>query len=118
MLNSLLEKYVVLQAEEEKLNQQKAELKNQILEEMDKLGVNKYTYENISATVADRESFKYNDELAMIQWCKNNGYASLIKESVNTTAMNKELKKSNLLTESLNTYYTKTLSRSLTVKEG
>lgn len=118
MLDNLLESYVKLQKEEERLADEKTNLKNQILEELDKLGVNKYSYDNITATVADRESFKYNDELAMIQWCKNNGYSALIKESVNTTAMNKELKKSNLLTESLNTYYTKTLSKSLTVKEA
>lgn len=115
MLDNLLREYAEIQIKEAELAERKLGLKAMIIEEMG--DQDKYTTpDNISATLTDKETFKYNDELSIINYLKKNKMDNFIVEKVNAVALNKELKKKTVLAESLKSYYTKTNSTSLTVK--
>ena len=115
MLDNLLKEYFEIQIKEEELSTRKSELKNLIIEEMG--DNNKYiSPDNVSATLTDKETFKYTDELSIINYLKKNKMENFIVEKVNAVALNKELKKKTVLSESLKPYYTKTTSTSLTIK--
>ena len=117
-LEELLETYNNVQIEEAKIKSQKEELKTQILEEMSKENTTKYlTEDNISATIAKKETFKYVDELSMIKYLQENGYNQFVELKIKTTDMNKELKKQSTLTEALSSYVTKSSVDSLSVKK-
>lgn len=117
-LEELLETYNNVQLEETKIKTQKDELKAQILEEMSKENTTKYlTEDNISATIAKKETFKYVDELSMIKYLQENGYNQFVELKIKTTDMNKELKKQSTLTEALSSYVTKSSVDSLSVKK-
>lgn len=117
-LEELLETYNNVQIEETKIKTQKDELKAQILEEMSKENTTKYlTEDNISATIAKKETFKYVDELSMIKYLQENGYNQFVELKIKTTDMNKELKKQSTLTEALSSYVTKSSVDSLSVKK-
>ena len=116
-LEELLKSYNDIQVEETKIKTSKDELKAQILEEMSKENTTKYlTEDNISATIAKKETFKYVDELSMIKYLQENGYSQFIELKVKTTEMNKELKKPGVLNEALSSYVTKSSVDSLSVK--
>lgn len=116
-LEELLKSYDEVQQEETRIKASKDELKSQILEEMSKEGSNKYlTQDNISATIANKETFKYVDELSMIKYLQENGYGQFVEFKIKTTEMNKELKKQSVLAESLSPYVTKSCVESLSVK--
>lgn len=118
-LEELLESYNNVQIEETKIKTQKDELKLQILEEMAKENTTKYlTEDNISATIAKKETFKYVDELSMINYLQENGYSQFVELKIKTTDMNKELKKSTQLSEALTPYVTKSVVESLSVKKN
>lgn len=109
--------YANLQTQVEELQKQMDSLRGEILSEMSDLGVDKYTTTSgETAQVTLKETFKYVDEAAMINWLKANGYTQFIKEKVDTTPMNKELKKGLTLTESLKPMFTKNVTSSLSVK--
>lgn len=117
-LDRLVNQYNELQAQAEDISTQMSTLKATIIEELDDITEYVTTDTHVTAKVVAKETFKYTDESAMIKWLKNNGYAQFVVEKVNTTPMNKELKKGLTLTESLKTMFTKTTSYSLTVKEN
>ena len=54
----------------------------------------------------------------MINYLKEKGLTDLITEKINTTSMNKELKKGLSLTEDLKTMYTKNTTEVLSVKRA
>lgn len=113
-----INKYKEIQDQIESLEAIKNELKNQIIEEMDSSNLNNILTETgVSAKLVDKQNFKYLDELAIMRFLKENGYEQFIKQSIDTTNMNKELKKSNLLAESLKSLYTVNTNRTLMVKE-
>ena len=107
--------YYELKSQMESLDEQLSVLKNAIVEDMG--DEDKFVCDNgLTAQLAIKETFKYVDEAFMVKWLKNNGYSQFVVEKVNTTPMNKELKKGLTLTESLKPMYTKTVSTTLTVK--
>lgn len=116
-LNEKIINYTKLQKEQEELKVKADELKNLIISEMEEQGLVSTSVDNYSVTVSTRESIKYSDEPAIISYCESNGLTNYIVKKVNTTALNKELKKKNTLTESLSPYYTTSQAKVLTVKE-
>lgn len=85
---------------------------------MSKENTTKYlTEDNISATIAKKETFKYVDELSMIKYLQENGYGQFVELKVKTVEMNKELKKPGVLNEALSSYVTKSRVESLSVKK-
>lgn len=110
--------YKKIQDQIDSLEAQKNELKTQIIEEMTSNGLfNLSTEDGISAKIVDKQNFKYLDELAIMKYLKENGYDQFIKQSIDTTNMNKELKKSSLLAENLKNLYSVTTNKTLMVKE-
>ena len=117
-LNEKINNYYKLSKQMSELKAQADTLKEEILKEMIAQNCKKQITENgVSATVVDKELFSYTDELGIITYLKNNGLTKFISEEINTTELNKELKKSSSLCESLNKYYVKNNKSTLTVKE-
>lgn len=114
MLNENVKKYADLKAQADLIKEQMEELKTQIINEM---GAEKsfVADDGTVAKLVDKETFKYTDESAMIKYLKDNNMTSYIVEKVNTVPMNKELKKGMSLTESFKSWYTKTVTTSLSV---
>lgn len=114
-LNEKVKEYADLKAQADSIAEQLTALKEEIVEAMgdeDEFTADDGTVAKINA----KETFKYVDEASMVKWLKNNGYSQFVVEKVNTTPMNKELKKGLTLTESLKPMYTKTVSSVLVVE--
>ncbi len=117
MIDKLLADYVDLQVQEENLKVQKENLRQQIINILNEQGSNRYiSADNISATISDKETFKYNDELGILRYLKENGYSRYVQEKIIATDLNKELKKPTKLTEALSSMFSKTKSTVLTVR--
>lgn len=117
MINESIKKYFELQAQADAIKEEMAQLKDSIVNEMDAQGVNTYEVDDLKAQVVSKDTFKYNDELGMITYLKNNGFEKFVVEKLDTTSLNKELKKGLSLSESLSGMYTKTTAPSLTIKK-
>ena len=112
---SKIEKYKELKLQKETIEAEMKLLNNEIVDEMINEGVNKIETPNgIIAQVVTKESLSYDDEIATIKYLKENNLEKYIKETIDTKALNAEVKKSNLLKESLKP--TSKISYSLTVK--
>lgn len=116
MINENVKRYFELQAQAEAIKEEMAQLKESIVGDMDAQGVSTYEVDGIKAQVVAKDTFKYDDEFGIINYLKNNGLERYVVEKVDTTSLNKELKKGLSLSESLNGMYTKTTSPSLTIK--
>lgn len=115
--NEMIKKYYDLQKLVEEYKTEMETLKGEIISDMESKDLNKtVTEEGITAQIVNKETFKYNDEIGMIKYLKEQGLNQFIQEKINTTLFNKELKKSGVLTESLNPMFTKTITKSFSVK--
>jgi len=117
-LNKLVNDYNELKAQADDIDNKMSALKTKILEELGDAREYMTTDTHVTAKVVAKETIKYVDESAMINWLKNNGYSKFVVEKVDTTPMNKELKKGLTLTESLKSMFTKTTSYTLKVEEN
>ena len=115
-LEEMITKYNELQNQNKVIADEMNELKANIIESMNGDDKEKVEVDNVVAQVVRKDTFKYKDEMAMINYLKNNGLERYVVEKVDTS-LNKELKKGLSLSESLNPMYEKTTSYSLTVKE-
>jgi len=78
----------------------------------------KYIGNEYSATVAYKESIKYNDEQALVTLLKqDDSLKSYVVEAINTKGLNELIKNSESVATKLNGKYTKTPQSSLTVKK-
>lgn len=118
-LNENIQKYNELQEEIARLQEQLSEYKTNIVNEMKEKSLTKTSTEDgLTAQLVFKDNFKYVDERAMINYLKEKGLTDLITEKINTTSMNKELKKGLSLTEDLKTMYTKNTTEVLSVKRA
>lgn len=116
-LDELLLKWDELIKEEERLNAEKEGLKTQIIASMEDIGVKKYENNNSTVSVITSVNISYKDELAIINYLNNHGYKGLVKNKLDTPAMNKELKKTgSVLSEALRDYYYVYNTDKLTIK--
>ena len=117
-LDQLLAEYLVIQQQEEKLKSKKDSLKAKILKSFSDKEITKYVTSdgNIESSVVEKETIKYDDEVAIIKYLKENSLNKYIKESINKSSFNKDLKSSKLLQESLEGKFSCSLSPALTVK--
>lgn len=119
LLNDLLEKYAEVQEEENNIKAIKEELKNNIVHELALIGETSYTTDtNIKGSVAMKQTVKYDDEIAIIDYLQNNGMSNFLKTVIDTSNFNKTLKTSQVLQESLKGKYSISESPALTVKRG
>ena len=116
MLDSNIKKYYELQEQLDAIKNEMASLKEEIVNDMDAQGINVFEAEDVKAQVVSKETVKYLDELAIIKQLKSEGLDRFIIEKVDTTKMNKELKTSMSLNESLNGLVAKTTAPTLIVK--
>ena len=116
-LDELLLKWDELLKEEERLDTEKEELKTQIMASMEDIGVKKYENNNSTVSVTTSVNISYKDELAIINYLNNHGYKGLVKNKLDTPAINKELKKTgSVLSEALRDYYSVYNTDKLTIK--
>lgn len=113
-LDEKINKYLEISNQKTELDAQLSELKNQIISEMgDEI---KHETGIASARIDTKETFKYDDETAMIAVLKEKGLNQYVQEKIITSSLNKELKKSGVLAESLKGLYTKSTTNSITIK--
>ena len=119
-IDEQIKKYLELNAQKEALEAQMTEVKNAITMSLanETLEGATYTTEDGNATVTKsvKENIKYSDETAMIAILESKGLNQFVTKKVVTTALNKELKKSGVITEALKGLYTSSISESLTIK--
>lgn len=119
-IDEQIKKYLELNAQKEALEAQMAEIKTAISESLvdETLEGATYTTEAGDATVTKsiKENIKYTDETAIVGILEAKGLNQFVSKKVVTTALNKELKKGGIITESLKGLYTTALSESLTIK--
>lgn len=116
MNNENLKKYYELQKQIETLSQEAETIKQTILNEMNAEGMVSYSDGTYTAKIAKRQTFKYTDENAIIAYLRSHHLAECISTKVNSTTLNKKLKASQALCESLKEYYTENQSQALSVK--
>ena len=114
-LNEMIDLYNTYQEQVNSLEESMANLKQQIMELMDKDGLTKTTTDNgVSASITLKTTFKY-DEDAAIKYLKENGYSKYVVEKIDSKKLNTELKKPTQLSESLKQWYTTTQQRAFSV---
>lgn len=116
MLNEKLERYYQLQQEIESREAEMKTLKEDIIEEMKDENISSKDTGNVVGKIVDKTTFKYNDEISMITYLKEKGLESFVNSKINTTNMNKELKKKGSLYEDLKPYVLETSTSTLSVK--
>ena len=117
MLKDNVKKYFQLQQQMEAMKQEMSELKNEIVNDMSDMDVSTFEVDDIKAQVVNKENVKYIDEIAIINTLKKEGLDRFIIEKIDTTRMNKELKTSASLNESLDGLVSKTNAPTLIVKQ-
>lgn len=118
-LDALLEQYVILQEQEASIKAAKEEIKNEFIKAFEEMGVSSYTSADggLKGSIALKTTVKYNDEVAIIKYLKNNGMSTYLKTVIDTTNFNKTLRSSQKLQESLAGKFTVSETPSLTVKK-
>ena len=116
-LNELLENYAVRQEQENEIKAKKEALKSSIVSELELAGVTSYTSDNnVRGSIAMKQSVKYDDEVAIVDYLQSNGMSNYLKTVIDTTNFNKTLKSSQALQESLKGKFSISESPALTVK--
>ncbi len=114
-LNEQVKKYAELKKQQDAIKEEMDSLKTSIVEEMG--DATSFEADNgVVAKLVAKETFKYKDEIGMINYLKEHGMSSFVVEKIDTKSMNKELKKGMSLTESLSPMFTKETTVSLTVE--
>lgn len=118
MLNEIVKQYFELKQKEDEIKAEKEGLKEIIVSEMKAQGqTSLLTEDGISAKITPTVTFKYLDEPGIMTWLEKNGLEKYIKRTIDTKALNAQLKTSATLTEGLNTMYRKNTSDSLKIEK-
>ena len=115
-LNENLERYYQLQKEVEEREEEMKSLKEEIVKEMEIEGISSQNTGLVEGKIINKASFKYNDEIAILNYLRSHRLNDFISTKVNTTAMNKELKNKGALYEDLKNYCSENNSITLSVK--
>lgn len=115
-LDERIVNYVALQQTIEEMKTKLDTEKAELIALMESEGKTKVETEHGKATISYRQNIKYSDETAIIKFCEDNGYGNFITKKVNTTALNKEIKKGGLLKESLNPFVSESETKVLKVE--
>lgn len=114
-IKELLNEYVAVSNEADKITEKKEELRQQILEVFKKNKWDDYKDDQFKAQVSNRETYKFTKKSEAIKWLRDNGYADYLKEDIDSS-LNKELKNNNrLFVEGLNGTYQVATTRMLKV---
>jgi len=118
LLNADLKEYFELKAKKEELEAKMKPLNAKIVKALEDMGEKKYSSNEYSATVAYKETIKYNDEKALIDLLKKDDVLkSYVVETINSKALNELIKNSDSVKKQLHESFTVSNSSSLTVKK-
>ena len=115
-LNEKLERYYQLQEEVSQKEEEISSLKEEIVKEMELEGITSQNTGSVEGKIINKATFKYTDEVAILNYLRSHRLNNFIQTKVNTTSMNKELKAKGALYEDLKTYCTENNSITLSVK--
>lgn len=117
MLNENVKKYSELKKQADIIKAELEALKESIVEDMNAQKQTVFSTEDgVTAKLVTKVTFDYTDEPGMIKWLEDCGLTNYIVKKINTTSLNKELKKSGMLNEGLSPMFVKKESLSLTVE--
>ena len=117
-LNEDIKEYARIKSKIDDLTKEKDNLNKKIVSALEEMKINKYECDDYQASLSYRETFKYNDEKALIDVLKKDETLNkYVVESINTKGLNDLLKKSESVATQLKENYTKTTTSSLTVKK-
>lgn len=118
MLSENVKQYFELKQKEDEIKAEKENLKEMIVSEMKAQGrTSLLTEEGISAKIISKTTFSYLDEPGLIKWLEKNGFEHYVTKTIDTKALNAQLKTSATLTEGLSTMYRQNTSESLKIEE-
>lgn len=114
----------VYKAQEDEAKKAYNELRDEVLRELESQGLTKYETEEAELIIKYVTKFTYKDEPKMVEILRSKGFNNLVKESVNTTPMNKLLKATDnglseeekVLVEEIRPYTVESLSPTVKVK--
>ena len=116
-IEKLLKEYATIEKEEKQVKEKKDNIRNEILNQIKQEGLTSYKGNDYTVSIVNKETIKYTNEQAIINYCKTHNLEGFVKEVIDTTPFNKELKtKTSVLSEDLKEYFTKTLTETLQVK--
>lgn len=120
MLDNMIKEYIDIQKQEEEIKAKKEQLGLQIKEALaNEPDATYITAEGNRAMMVEKTTFKYTDELAIMNYIKTKGLSDVyLTTKIDTTKFNKELKSEGMLFEAVKSFVTKTITEALTVKEG
>lgn len=114
----------VYKTQEDEAKKAYNELRDEVLRELESQGLTKYETEEAELIIKYVTKFTYKDEPKMVEILRSKGFNNLVKESVNTTPMNKLLKATDnglseeekVLVEEIRPYTVESLSPTVKVK--
>ena len=114
----------VYKAQEDEAKKAYNELRDEVLRELESQGLTKYETEEAELIIQYVTKFTYKDEPKMVEILRSKGFNNLVKESVNTTHMNKLLKATDnglseeekVLVEEIRPYTVESLSPTVKIK--
>lgn len=114
----------VYKTQEDEAKKAYNELRDEVLRELESQGLTKYETEEAELIIKYATKFTYKDEPKMVEILRSKGFNNLVKESVNTTPMNKLLKATDndlseeekVLVEEIRPYTVESLSPTVKVK--
>lgn len=114
----------VYKTQEDEAKKAYNELRDEVLRELESQGLTKYETEEAELIITYVTKFTYKDEPKMVEILRSKGFNNLVKESVNTTHMNKLLKATDnglseeekVLVEEIRPYTVESLSPTVKVK--
>ncbi|HQQ39364.1 MAG: hypothetical protein BWX57_00381 [Tenericutes bacterium ADurb.Bin024] len=114
----------VYKAQEDEAKKAYNELRDEVLRELESQGLTKYETEEAELIIQYVTKFTYKDEPKMVEILRSKGFNNLVKESVNTTPMNKLLKATDnglseeekVLVEEIRPYTVESLSPTVKIK--
>ncbi len=114
----------VYKTQEDEAKKAYNELRDEVLRELESQGLTKYETEEAELIIQYVTKFTYKDEPKMVEILRSKGFNNLVKESVNTTPMNKLLKATDnglseeekVLVEEIRPYTVESLSPTVKIK--
>ena len=114
----------VYKTQEDEAKKAYNELRDEVLRELESQGLTKYETEEAELIINYATKFTYKDEPKMVEILRSKGFNNLVKESVNTTHMNKLLKATDnglseeekVLVEEIRPYTVESLSPTVKIK--
>lgn len=117
--DSLKEKIDSLSLEVKKLDAEIDELKSNLIELMDNANSREITFNDIVASIFEKENVSYKDEQKVLEYLKSNGYEKFIKvktsESIDKVPLKKALKDDAVLNNALTEMTEKSVTRYVVV---